>query len=402
MQNYIRRTVEDRIKKLVSAFPAVSVTGARQCGKTTMLKHAFKEKYGYVTLDDIVSRKIAISDPMLFVDKLPERAIIDEIQYAPEIMSGLKIRIDSDTAVKGRYILTGSQNFLVMKSFSETLAGRIAIVNMTPLTANEIADAENIDSTRALFENAVLRGTYPGPVADVRISVGDWYESYLSTYIERDVRTLYNIGGLLEFDKFVRVLAGRPGQLLNMSSLASDTGVSVNTIKKWVSILSASGIIFLLYPYSANVRVRLRKTPKVYFYDTGLVAHLNNVKKSEELYRHGLLGHIFENFCVAEMIKNIANNGFRMQTYFYREDKGSEIDFMVEIRNRMTMFEIKSSMTVGPESSTNIEKVISGKNGISSLKAHVITMSDNEHAVSRHATTCGILKVIKIIKELNN
>jgi predicted AAA+ superfamily ATPase len=407
MKTYIKRDIESRIKKYIGSFPAVSITGPRQCGKTTALREILGKEYVYVSLDDTRQRAMAINDPALFVKKLPEKVIIDELQYAPDVMSYIKIEIDNaryaEHEIKGRFVITGSQNFLLMKNFTESLAGRIGILHMNTLSAGELAAFTGIYTTRLLFEFACIRGTYPEPVSDKTIDIPGWYESYLTTYIDRDVRSLYNIGDLETYDKFIRILAARPGQLLNMAAVSNDCGVSASTIKRWLSILEASGIIFYLHPYHTNVRTRLVKTPKIYFYDTGLVCRVNNIRTENEIYSHAMAGQIFENYCVSEARKKLINTSFyNSNMHFYRADKGPEIDLMVEEKGKFHLFEFKSGINIGPESAKNIELIIAKNKKIAWSTAHVITLEDSAQVsyITQNVKRTGLIGMLDILKDI--
>ncbi|MBN2754323.1 MAG: ATP-binding protein [Candidatus Goldbacteria bacterium] len=405
MKTYIKRDIESRIKKYINAFPAVSLTGPRQCGKTTVLREVLGKEYAYVSLDDTRQRAMAINDPALFVKKLPEKVIIDELQYAPAVMSYIKIEIDNarydEREIKGRFVITGSQNFLLMKSFTESLAGRVGILHMNTLSSGELAVFTGADSTRLLFEFACTRGTYPEPVLDKTMDIPGWYESYLTTYIDRDVRSLYNVGNLETYDKFIRILASRPGQLLNMAAVSNDCGVSASTIKKWLSILEASGIIFYLHPYHANVRTRLVKTPKIYFYDTGLVCRVNNIRTENDIYSHAMAGQIFENYCVSEAKKKLLNTSFyKSNMHFYRADKGPEIDLLVEEKGKFHLFEFKSGINVGSESAKNIELVIAKNKKVAWSTAHVVTLGDGAQMshITQNVKITGLIGMLEILK----
>ncbi|MCE5300098.1 MAG: ATP-binding protein [Spirochaetia bacterium] len=407
MKNYIHRNIETRIKQYIGSFPAVSLTGPRQCGKTTALRSILGKEYAYVSLDDTKQRVMAINDPALFVEKLPEKVIIDELQYAPEVMSYLKIEIDearfAGRKINGRFVITGSQNFLLMKNFTESLAGRIGVLHMNTLCAEETARFTGVNSTRLLFEAACIRGTYPDPVVDKDIDIPGWYESYLTTYIDRDVRSLYNVGNFDTYDKFMRILASRPGQILNMSTLSNDCGVSANTVKRWLSILEASGIIFFLYPYHANVRTRLVKKPKVYFYDTGLVCRVNNIRTADEIYTHSMAGQIFENYCISEARKQLINSSINPGgMHFYRADKGPEIDLMVEDRGKFHLFEFKSGINIGGEAARNIEMVTAKNKKMVWSTAHVVTLEDDPQMayLTQNVKKTGLFGMIDILKEM--
>jgi predicted AAA+ superfamily ATPase len=407
MKTYIKRNIESQIKKYVGSFPAVSLTGPRQCGKSTALREILGKEYAYVSLDDTRQRAMAIKDPALFVKKMGKKVIIDELQYAPGVMSYIKIEIDNarydNREIKGRFVITGSQNFLLMKSFTESLAGRVGILHMNTLNAEELAGFTRIDSTRQLFEFACTRGTYPEPVRDKTIDIPGWYESYLTTYIDRDVRSLYNVGDLETYDRFIRILASRPGQLLNMSTISNDCGVSVSTLKRWLSILEASGIIFYLHPYHANIRTRLVKTPKVYFYDTGLVCRVNNIRTGDDIYSHAMAGQIFENYCVSEARKKLINTSFyKSNMNFYRADKGPEIDLLIEEKGKFHLFEFKSGINVGTEAAKNIELVIGKNNKIAWSTAQVVTLEDNPQMshITQNVKRTGLFGMLDILKEI--
>jgi predicted AAA+ superfamily ATPase len=407
VKTYIKRDIEKLVKQYIPSFPAVSLTGPRQCGKTTALRSILGKEYAYISLDDTRQRAMAIKDPALFVKKLPEKVIIDELQYAPNVMSYLKIEIDearySGRKINGRFVITGSQNFLLMKSFTESLAGRIGVLHMNTLSAEEITRFTGINSTRQLFELACSRGTYPEPISDNNVDIQGWYESYLTTYIDRDVRSLYNIGDLDTYDKFMRILASRPGQILNMSTLSNDCGVSASTVKRWLSILETSGIIFFLYPYHANVRTRLVKTPKVYFYDTGFVCRVNNIRTAEDIYGHSMVGHIFENYCVSEARKKLINTSFyKSSMYFYRADKGPEIDLMVQEKEKFHLFEFKVGINIGQEAAKNIEMVTAKNKKIICSTAHVVTLEDNARVLhlTQNVKRTGLFGMLDILKEI--
>lgn len=399
MGTYIKREIEKEIKEYLKQFSAVALTGPRQSGKTTTLKKLFKKNFSYFSLDNIADRRIAQEDPALFIKNAGKNAIIDEIQYAPELLSYIKIEIDNNPRKKGRYILTGSQNFLMMKNFSESLVGRMGILYMPLLSVQEMKPLISSNKTSDFFQRACLSGTYPEPNLGIK-SISKWYESYLQLYIERDVRTLFNIGNLRDFDKFLRLLAGRPGQILNMSSFASDIGVSVPTIKSWLSILEGSGIIYILYPYYENIRTRLVKSPKIYFCDIGLVCHLNNITDTKILYRHHLLGQIFENFCIMEAVKLFRARG-KMEIFtFFKADKGVEVDLLIEYNGKIIPFEFKASMSPELRWATGIESLIAGKIKRKVLPGIVVNLRDEKILLSKNVKATGIFGIIDELKNI--
>ena len=266
---YIHRRLEDVLKKLIKSFPAVALTGPRQSGKSTLLKNIFGGTYTIISFDDPITRERAISDPRLFIDGLREKIIFDEIQYVPQLLSYIKILIDHNCSKRGRFIITGSQQFHLIKNLGDTLAGRIALLNLLPFSIEEKRQIpflrNKLLDTQANFIHSSLRGSFPEIALHPEMESDAWYGSYIQTYLERDLRTIYNIGSLREFQQFLHLLATRCSQILNLSSFANDLGISVNTIKKWLSILEASHIIYILPPYYRNLGKRITKSPKIYF-----------------------------------------------------------------------------------------------------------------------------------------
>lgn len=394
---YIKRSIENRLKKYTAMFPVVAVTGARQTGKTTMLMKSFAS-YAYYNFDDTAIRGAAERDPGLFLSRLPEKCIIDEIQYVPQLLSHIKMKADEDPDLKGRFILTGSQQFLMMKGMSETLAGRVGILNVFPLSLDETAPDKKMRAARKIFVHSCLRGTYPRPVVDKTLDIKEWYINYLSTYIERDAKLLYNIGVIRDFDAFIRILASRAGQILNMSALSADIGVAVNTIKSWVSILQASGIIYLLHPYHANIRSQLTKSPKVYFIDTGLVCHINRMYDEDAVFGGNTAGMLYENYCIMETMKKMRNAGMTEEIYYFRNSKGLEVDLLIEKNSKLLPVEIKASMNADTSAAQSIEKLyklLPGK----MLPGYVLNLGDgNEISLTKNVTTKGLFDFIKTIE----
>lgn len=382
---YIKRELENTLLRYVKSFPVVYLTGPRQSGKTTLFKTFFGKKYNFISLDNIAARDIAITDPKVFIETYKPPVIIDEAQYAPQIFSYIKMKVDEDTTKKGQYLITGSQNFLLMKSFTETLAGRIGILSLFPLSFSEISSLKNNSNLISVFEKSCLTGTYPQLYSEKIDELYGWYESYIQTYIERDVKTLYNIGNILSFSKFFKILASRCGQILNLTSLATDVGVTVPTIKNWISILEASGIIYLLYPYHTNIRTRLIKSPKVYFIDTGIVCHINNIDTKNKLFQSPILGYIFENFVISEVIKKFKNNGIRERIYFFRSTKGIEIDLVIEKNlNDYLLVEIKCGKTINSDMTQPIKAAKRLNKYFENSTSYIITLSDDEMMLDKN------------------
>ncbi len=346
---YIHRQIEPILKKLTTQFPAVAVTGPRQSGKSTLLKETFAKTYSYLSFDDPVVRERAISDPKFFLENTSEKVIIDEIQYVPQLLSYVKMLIDKDRQKRGRFIFTGSQQFNMIKNLGDTLAGRIGILDLLPFCIDEkknvLRNAEGFSNTEGYFIHACLRGSFPETVIYKNIDADFWYSGYLQTYLERDIRTIYNIGNLREFQRFMQLLAARTSQILNLSSISSDLGVAVNTIKRWISILEASRIIYLLMPYYENMGKRITKNPKVYFLDCGLACYLLSLKEAGYLLNGPMAGALFENFCMQETIKYIFNRGIRPNLFYLRTHNGLEVDLIIERNRRLFPVEFKLSKT---------------------------------------------------------
>lgn len=345
---YVHREIEKKLGSLVKNFPAVVVTGPRQSGKSTLLRKIFGKKYFYLTFDDPVVREQAIMDPRLFLENAGERMIIDEIQYVPELLSYVKILIDQDREKRGRFIFTGSQQFALMKHLGDSLAGRIAIIELFPFSVIEkkkIISKKNFSTTTQYFSHACLKGSFPEIVTNLNIENEFWYGSYIQTYLERDIRTFYNIGNLRDFQRFLHLLAARCAQILNLSSLAVDLGVAVNTLKHWLSVLEASRIIYLLQPYYNNLGKRVVKSPKVYFMDCALVCYLLSIKDQNSLMNGPMAGPLFENFCIQETVKTLANKAKRIDLYYLRTHNGLEVDLILEKDGQIFPVEFKLSKT---------------------------------------------------------
>lgn len=293
-----------------------------------------------------------MSDPNLFLDQGGTPLIVDEIQYAPELLSYVKIRIDENRNKKGRYLFTGSQQFHLIKNLGDSLAGRIALLDLLPFSLHEKRHIARVKPalahTQGSFVHACLYGSYPEPNVEKREDVRSWYGSYIQTYLERDIRSLYDIGSLRDFQQFVRLLAARCAQVLNMSSLASELGVSVHTVKKWISILEASRIIYLLPPYFRNMGKRVTKASKVYFLDCGMVCYLTGIHHQEHLLQGPLAGALYENYCVQETVKTYFNLGMRPTIHYLRTHNQLEIDLLIEGEG-MRLYPVEIKLTKTPK-----------------------------------------------------
>ncbi len=356
---YIKRHAEEVIQKEEKLFKAILVTGARQVGKTTMLKN-IRPDIHYITLDDMLQNQSANEDPDLFLKANKPPIIIDEVQYAPDLLRYIKIAVD-ESEEKASFYLTGSQQFHLMKNISESLAGRIGIVNLLGLSLREIKEVnctipflptmeyleerkkQEITVSYDEIWNIIHQGSMPALYQEKSDSEL-YYSMYVNTYIERDVRNLTQVGDTLSFLKFMTALASRIGQLLNLNSVASEVGISLPTAQRWLSILVSSNIIYLLEPYYNNIMKRAVKTPKIYFLDTGLAAYLTKWKNKEVLEAGTMAGNFFENFIVVEIIKSYYNAGeLRPPLYFYRDKEKREIDVIIEQNGTLYPIEIKKS-----------------------------------------------------------
>ena len=335
----IVRDLTPRLVRASTRSPAVTLTGPRQSGKTTLCRAVFP-RHPYVTLEAADERAFATDDPRAFLAQFPDGAILDEVQRAPDLLSFLQGVIDDDPT-SGRWILSGSQNLSLLASVSQSLAGRTEVHHLLPLTRGEIV---RFDRHPASLEETLLTGGYPR-IFDRGLDASDWLRSYVATYLERDVRTITNVGDLVTFQRFVELCAGRTAQLLSYSSLAGDCGISQPTAKAWLSVLETSFVVFRLPAFHANLRKRLVKMPKLYFYDTGLVCWLLGIRQSEHLRSHPLRGPIFETWIVSEALKHRSNRGLTGGLWFYRDRNGAEIDLVVNQPAGLTLVEAKSSTT---------------------------------------------------------
>jgi len=338
----IKRTIEKTLKTLVGQYPVVTITGPRQSGKTTLCKMVFNHK-PYANLESPDVRQFAIDDPRGFLSQYPDGAILDEIQRAPELTSYLQPIIDEDQR-EGLYILTGSQQFEVIDTINQSLAGRTAIVKLLPFCMGEIQS----EYAHPGIDGLLYRGFYPR-IWDKELNPTQALGDYFETYIERDLRQLITIKDLNLFQRFIRLCAGRIGQLLNITSIANDTGVSHTTARNWLSILEASYTIFLLQPYHRNISKRLVKSPKLYFYDVGLASFLLGIQNEKQISRDPLRGNLFENMVIMEALKYRFNQGKKSNLYFYRDSKGNEVDLLFVNGPDFYPIEIKAGMTVNKD-----------------------------------------------------
>ena len=358
---YIQRTAEDTVKKYSKQFKVVLVTGARQVGKSTLLKHCDKNR-NYVSLDDLAEREMAINEPKLFLENHKTPLTIDEIQYAPQLLSYIKLAVDKSD-IKGQYWLTGSQQFHMMKNVSESLAGRVGIIDLMGLSLAEIAGRKNsapfdteteFNSNRKTYSTEdifkiIYNGSYPALNNNDEIDRNSFYNSYLRTYIERDIRALTMVSDEMKFLTFIRVVAARTGQLLKYSEIAKEVDISEPTAKSWLSILVSSNLVYPLQPYYKNINKRMTKMPKIYFLDTGLCSYLTGWSSPEVIQKGAMNGAFFETFVVSEILKSYLHNGQTPLMYVYRDTTQKEVDLLIEKNGKLNPIEKK--LTANPNKS---------------------------------------------------
>jgi len=335
----IKRELGNILTSLRDKFPILTLTGPRQSGKTTLIQSIFTD-LPYINLEDIDVRNNAIKDPKGFLANFPDGAILDEAQRVPDLFSYIQGIVDKNKDV--HFVLSGSQNFLLLQNITQSLAGRTAVLKLLPFSLSELSlEKINFDE----YEHAIFKGMYPG-LYDKDISPSFFYPSYISTYIEKDVRQIKNIENLNSFSNFLQLCAGRTGQLLNLNSLATDAGISPNTAKSWLSILEASYIIYFLQPYHKNYNKRIIKSPKLFFYDTGLVCSLLGIESTQQVKTYYLKGALFENMIINEFLKNRYHNGKTPRFYFWQNKSNKEIDLILDTPNKPLPYEIKSGITM--------------------------------------------------------
>lgn len=346
----IPRTAETTLRELAKGYPVLALTGPRQSGKTTLARAVFST-YPYVSLENPAQREFVQNDPQGFLNRYPDGAIIDEAQRCPELFAWLQGVVDQQQR-PAHFILTGSQQFGLMSGITQSLAGRVALLNLLPFSASELRQANMLAPS---LDEALFKGSYP-PIYDRHLEPGIWYANYVQTYIERDVRQLINVRDLSQFQRFLRLCAGRTGQLLNLSALGDDAGLSHNTAREWISVLEASYIIHRLPPHYQNFNKRLVKTPKLYFHDTGLAAWLLGIESAVQIASHPLRGALFETWVVADYLKKRLNTARPSNLSFWRDRSGHEVDLLVEQGGHLEAIEIKSGATPGKDASRGLDQ----------------------------------------------
>ncbi len=338
----IPRILESKIKDAAAHYPVVSLTGPRQSGKTTLCRKLFPQK-PYLSFETPDVRELAVHDPRGFLACYPEGAVLDEVQRVPEILSYLQGIID-ERKQNGSFVLSGSQNLLLLRSIQQSLAGRTAVLKLLPFSVEEIRSLLQ----KRTSDEILYTGFFPR-IFDQKIDPSDAMRDYVATYVERDVRQIINVKNLSSFQKFLKLCAGRVGQILNLSGISNDLGISHTTIREWMSVLEASYVVFLLPAYYRNWKKRIIKAPKLYFYDTGLAAYLLGIEHPSQVSRDPLRGALFENFVVIEFLKYFWSHGREAQLYFFRDNHGSEVDLILEKSRRITAVEIKAGQTIQTE-----------------------------------------------------
>lgn len=374
----INRTLGKKILELSKLYPVLSVTGPRQSGKTTLVKNFFKEAE-YYNLENPDILRLVQSDPRGFLNSIEkEQVIIDEIQRFPDLLSYIQVEVD-EYQPKGKFIITGSQNFNISEKITQSLAGRVANLVLLPFSISELANSEE---QLTEFKKTAINGFYPR-IYDQQIPAKEFYRDYLYTYVERDVRQIKNIGDLNTFQRFLHLVAGRVGQIVNLSSLANDVGVSYKTIESWLSVLAASYVIFQLPPYFKNFGKRVIKSPKLYFYDTGLLCYLLGIDDEKELTKHYSLGSIFENMIIADILKKIEHTRSTDAIYFWRDNQGKEIDLVIDHGGQQTIIEIKAGMTFNNEMLEGLNYWLNISE--SETKAsYLIYTGDHQQTINKH------------------
>ena len=370
---YKKRVLSNTIQRAIKTFPAIVVTGPRQSGKTTLYKMLFSNTHNFVSLENPDIRVRAKEDPVSFLNQYRPPVIIDEIQYLPELLSYIKTEIDSDRK-PGNWLFTGSQNFILMDNISQSLAGRIATLSLLPFSISELLNnAKNakdytnwlsnkknnsIVNNNLLFSELILRGFYPEISANKKVDRKLWCSSYITTYLERDIRSLTSIGDLSQFERFLIACAVRTGQILNLSDLARNIGISVPTAKRWLSLLETGHQIYLLYPYYKNIGKRIIKSPKIYFCDTAICSYLLGIHNRESLLGSPYLGNLFETMIVIDFLKRFLHFGDKPNMYYLRTRDGLEIDLVIEVAGYLYLYEIKSTMTILPKHAVSLKRMV--------------------------------------------
>ncbi len=346
---YLARHAHETLQRYLNAFPAVGLTGPRQSGKSTFLRHTLTD-YHYITFDDYKNVEYFETDPDGFMAQYHNKIIFDEIQFVPTLFNALKVAIDEDRQHYGKFVLASSNQFAYLKNVSESLAGRIGLMSLLPLEYNEMPSA--------LITESIYRGAYPELVTRNYHEASLWFSAYLDTYLNKDIRTLSNIGDMRDFRRFISLLAAQTSQIFEASSYAKDIGISVPTVKRWLSVLEASYIVFLLPPFHNNFGKRIIKSPKIYFYDTGLVSYLTGLKTFEQYNLGPMAGAVFENYIISEIKKKHCHHAVDAELYYLRTSDKTEIDVIIDYKTQIDLIEIKKTSTFSPRLIGTLKKFL--------------------------------------------
>ncbi|MBA3057095.1 MAG: ATP-binding protein [Gammaproteobacteria bacterium] len=366
----IARHATATLKSLARGYPILAITGPRQSGKTTLAQSTFPDK-PYVSLEDLDTRAFADEDPRGFLARFPEGAILDEAQRCPALFSYLQTRVDKDKRM-GEFVLTGSQQFGLLSNITQTLAGRVGLVQLQPFSLQEL---QSSGSAPGSLDDLLWRGLYP-PLHDRDLAPAQWFSNYVMSYVERDVRQLIEVQNLSLFQRFLKMCAARCGQLLNLSALANDCGVTHKTVAAWLSVLEAGYVVFLLQPHHQHFGKRLVKTPKLYFHDTGLASYLMGIQDAQHLAIHSARGALFENWVISELLKRRYNQGLASNLYFWRNNTGEEVDLVLEQGEKLLPLEIKSGQTFNKDYLSGLNKWARYA-GDTALPAHLVYGGDD-------------------------